>query len=384
MKYIIVLITLLLFSLSVSANVENNDIVFPGKFYTTEINSCTEMNYSTFSSNADINLVESLIGYDWPADHTANSNSRDVFHQAITEPMSKFMSATHNAIGNNNQANIKIAKNLLIDLAKADTLYDSIGYVEVLNKPDCYAGRGDPNAPCWYHEYEWARQVFSNYMITALWLRDELNKQELKNVSTYINKMYKKFIQPTELRKERQGFYGMANGGLSILAYASWTNNSELATAEINHRFNEMDRLFFEDGYINNNSFRGVRAQWYHSYGLNNALGYAYIAKLWGAKVPEKLQNKLVKASELTNLAITDLKKFKSRHFNGKNTNITEDPNDAIPHTHQSAFALDTLMKITTGVELEYDGAYIWKRKHEIKTSFGVDQLIGFNPNCIK
>ena len=51
----------------------------------------------------------------------------------------------------------------------------------------------------------------------------------------------------------------MANGGTSILAYASWTNNKELAAKEIDHRFKEMDRLFYEDGYINNNSFRGSR-----------------------------------------------------------------------------------------------------------------------------
>ena len=49
-------------------------------------------------------------------------------------------------------------------------------------KPECYAGSGDINAPCWYHEYEFARGVFSNYMITALWLKDELNEKEFKTL----------------------------------------------------------------------------------------------------------------------------------------------------------------------------------------------------------
>jgi hypothetical protein len=69
-----------------------------------------------------------------------------------------FVSATHNAISNNNQANIKIAKNFLVDLAKADTLYDSIGYYEVKKKPGCYAN-GDVNAPCWFHQYATARNI---------------------------------------------------------------------------------------------------------------------------------------------------------------------------------------------------------------------------------
>ncbi|SVD04459.1 uncharacterized protein METZ01_LOCUS357313, partial [marine metagenome] len=238
-------------------SVKASDINFPGKFYTTEIESCSAMvGTPTFNSSRSYNRVKGLIGYDWHADWEANSNSMSPLHDNITEPIIALMSATLNAIGNDNQANIKIAKNLLIDLAKADTLYDSIGYYDVKKKPTCYAG-GDVNAPCWYHEYQYARDVFGNYMIAALWLRDELNEQELIIVDKYINKMYKKFHKPIEFHKEEQGFYAMANGGIAILVYASWTNNKKLAAEEINHRFQEMDRLFYEDGYINNNSFRG-------------------------------------------------------------------------------------------------------------------------------
>ena len=364
------------------AKVKSKDINFAKAFYEDSIQSCSAMGTKTFSSQQTINQVEGLIGYDWHADHQANSNSLNVFHEAITGPIKSLMSATHNAIGNDNQANIKIAKNLLIDLAKADTLYDSIGYYEVKKKPACYAGSGDINAPCWYHEYEFARGVFSNYMIAALWLRNELNEQEFNIVNKYIKKMYKKFLKPIELQEEEQGFYQMANGGMSILVYASWTKKKKLAAKEINHRFKEMDRLFYEDGYINNNSFRGTRAQWYHSYGLNIALGYVYIANLWGAEVPEKLSNKLVKASELANLAITDYEAFRSRPFGEENFNITEDPKLAKKHTHQMAIAIDTLMKIVTGVELEHDAVYLQKRKYHTKD--GIDDLIGFNPNCIK
>ena len=382
MKKLLGIVCLFLFITSQGqAKVKSKNINFANAFYEDSIQSCSAMGSKTFSSQHTINRVEGLIGYDWHADHQANSNSLNVWHQAITGPIKTLMSATHNAIGNDNQANIKIAKNLLIDLAKADTLYDSIGYYEVKKKPDCYAGSGDINAPCWYHEYEFARGVFSNYMITALWLKDELNEKEFKIVNKYIKKMYKKFLKPIELQKQEQGFYQMANGGMSILVYASWTNNKKLAAKEINHRFKEMDRLFYEDGYINNNSFRGVRAQWYHSYGLDIALGYVYIANLWGAEIPEKLSNKLVKASELANLAITDYEAFRSRPFAGKNTNVTEHPKLAKKHTHQMAIAIDTLMKIVTGVELEHDAVYLEERKYHTKD--GIDDLIGFNPNCI-
>jgi len=366
---------------STLVKVKASDINFPGKFYTTEIESCSAMvGTPTFNSSRTYNRVKGLIGYDWHADWEANSSSLSPLHDNITEPIKVFMSATHNSIGNDNQANIKIAKNLLIDLAKADTLYDSIGYYDVKKKPGCYAN-GDINAPCWYHQYEFARGVFSNYMITALWLRDELNEQELKIVDQYIKKMYKKFLKPIEFQKQEQGFYQMANGGTSILVYASWTNNKKLAAEEINFRFNEMDRLFFNDGYIDNNSFRGVRDQWYHSYGLDIALGYVYIADLWGAEIPKKLHNKLVKASEVANLAITDWDEFTSRKYSGTQHNKISSKDSARMHTSQMAFALDTLMKIITGVELEHDAVYLQKRQWDMK--FGIDETIGFNPNCI-
>ena len=377
MKNLLLILVLSLFSIQ---SLAASNINFPGKFYTTEIKSCKAMaDTPTFSEASQIKKVKGLAGYDWHSDWEANSTSLRPLHHAITLPIQIFMTATHNAIANDNQANIIIAKNLLLDLAKADTLYDSIGYNEVRKKPMCYAN-GDPNSPCWFHEYQYARNVFARYIITSLWLRDELSEQEFKIVDQYVNQMYKKFIKPIEFHKEEKGFYQMANGGMAILAYASWTNDKELAAKEITHRFKEIDSLFYEDGYINDNSFRGYKGQFYHSLGLDSALGYVYVAKLWGAEVPTKLQNKLVKASEVVNLAITDWDKFKSRKYDGTQSNAIEDPKNAIKHTHQQAFALGTLMKVITGVELEHDAVYLQKRKYHAKD--GIDDLIGFNPNC--
>ena len=398
--------------------VKSYDITFPGNFYTDEIRSCKAVQPVAFESsisiikgdiiedrivkyngkeyivkgytqkdqtiiNDTVKIIEGLIGYDWHADHSANSNSMDVHHQAITVPMNLLMAATHNALSKNIKSEIDTAKNLLIDLAKTDTLYDSIGYYKVQKKPGCYAN-GDPNSPCWYHEYQYARNVFARYMVNALWLKDELNEQEFKIVNKYIEKMYKKFIEPVELEKQEQGFYQMANGGMAILAYASWTNDKELAAEEITHRFKEIDSLFYEDGYINDNSFRGYKGQWYHSLGLDSALGYIYIAKLWGAEVPTKLQNKLVKASEVVNLAITDWDKFKSRQHNKFVPNAILDPKNAMKYTHQYAIAIDTLMLEVTNVELEYDTTYLQKRNYQIEMSYGIDELIGFPAGCIQ
>jgi hypothetical protein len=116
--------------------------------------------------------------------------------------------------------------------------------------------------------------------------------------------------------------------------------------------------------------------------GLDIALGYVYIADLWGAEIPKKLHNKLVKASKVANLAIADWDKFTSRKYSGTQHNKISSKDHARMHTSHQAFALDTLMKIVTGVELAHDPVYLQKRQWEMK--FGIDETIGFNPNCIK
>ena len=45
------------------------------------------------------------------------------------------------------------------------------------------------------------------------------------------------------------------------------------------------------------------------------------------------------------------------------------------------AISIDTLMSIVTGIELESDPAYLKKREYH--AGDGVDDLIGFNANCI-
>ena len=351
MKKIVIILLFLLLSFPAQAKVKSKDIKFPGKFYTNKIETCKAMPDTTFELDFYKKRVDGLIGYDLHADHQANSNSLVVNHDNITVPIKVFLAATHNAIGKNEKGNIEIAKKLLVDLAKANTLYDSISIEGLKSKPKCWANN-DPNSPCWYHDYEFARGVFSNYMIGALWLKSELTKDEFKIVNKYIKKMYKKFLKPVEFKKQDAGIYQMANGGASTLVYASWTNNKKLAAKEINFRFKEFDKLIYDDGYINNNSFRGYRGQWYHSYGLNITLGYVYVAELWGAKIPEKLQKKITNSAKVANLAITDWKKFKSREFKGKNRNKISDPSNAIKHTHQMAIAVYKLMEVVTGIKL--------------------------------
>ena len=359
------------------AKVEPKELSFPKHFYIAEIKSCPYVGNAKFDKKNTLSSIKSLKTLDWMGEW-AKGNSRSVNHRNLTKPMKLFAIATHNAVGEQNESNIKIAKSILVDLAKSDFLFKTIGKKGLKKKPKCWAN-GDGNTPCWYHAYEFARDSFANLMIIAIYLKEYLNDDELKVLNVYIKKMNKKFIEPDAFNDENKGFYAMGNGGTPNLIYAHWSNNKKLAAKEFNFRFMQINKLFYEDGYINNNSFRGYRGLWYHSYGLNSALGYVYLANLWGAKVPEKVLYKITQASRILNLGIIDYEKYSSREHDGEQNNNKYKKKHARMHTHQEAIAIDTLMEIVTGIVLEYDAIYLQKRRER-----GIDDLVGFNANCIK
>ena len=377
MKKILLTLFGIFLCLSAEAKVKSKDISFPKHFYTDKIKSCSYVGGGNFKSKYKKAGIESLISLNWMSEW-ALGNSRSVNHLNLTGPMTSFAVATHNAIGNNDKEDIDVAKEILIKIAKANVLLDTIGKEELKKKPKCWKD-GNPEAPCWYHAYEFARDAFTNYLIIATYLKDNLNDKEFKTVNKYIKKMHKKFIKPDAFYDEDKGFYAMGNGGIPNLVFANWTNDKKLAAKEFNFRFYQIDKLFYEDGYINNNSFRGFRALWYHSYGLNSALGYVYLANLWGAEVPDTVINKITKAAEVLNLGITDYESFSSRKYDGEQKNNQYKKHNARKHTHQDALAIDTLMEIVTGIKLEKDITYLAKRP-----MYGIDDLIGFNANCIK
>jgi hypothetical protein len=356
-----------------------NDFEFPKFFYTTEIKECTALPPVSFDSDDSQNLVESVIGFDWHKYHMETGTSLVVDHSVINLPMQTWMIATHNALINGEDNNLAIAKDFAVQIAKVDTLHNSYGYEELKDLGMCWENN-DPDSPCHYHEYEFAANWFGMYLINMHSLKDEFNQEELKEVNRYIKKMFVKFLEPRMFEEQDKGFYGMANQGILALVYASWTDDKELATQEFNFRFQEMNRLFLDDGYIYNNSFRGTRGQWYHSYGVNIGLGYVHIAQAWNVPVPEQILYKLKKSAEIVNLAITDYDKFTSRELTEYVRNATSEEN-ARKFTHQMAFGIDVLMKRIVDVDLVNDPTWMSKKQFHIKE--GIDTNIGFNPLCI-
>ena len=109
----------------------SSDIIFAKGFYTDEIKDCSYMGNETFADQSTVESIRKLIGYDWVKDFEENSTSLTVVHDGITEPMRSFSIATHNAVGEGNSKKIQIAIEIAIELAKKETLFDTIGYKDL-------------------------------------------------------------------------------------------------------------------------------------------------------------------------------------------------------------------------------------------------------------
>ena len=109
--------------------VKSSDITFPGKFYTKEIESCSALpDRAKFDNASTFKIIENVIGYDWAKFHTETGTSLIVDHDVITVPAKLMLTAIQHAIANNNQANLDIGKELMLRIAKADTIHNSISY----------------------------------------------------------------------------------------------------------------------------------------------------------------------------------------------------------------------------------------------------------------
>ena len=382
-KILIILFSLLFFSLSAQAKVKSKDIKFPLGVYTEKIQSCKAIGYATLDQSFFDYVTNSTYymkdfpGFDWSTYHTKYANSRDSAQDIIMKPSTIFTAVVHKAISRGDKDKIKKAIQYLIKVSENETLLNTITLKQLESKPDCWKN-GDPTSPCWYHQYEMATRSWTIFMLGATQLKPHMDKQELKIVDKWAKKFWKKYYKPRLKLKYTNGFYAQANGGLSILVYAHWSDDMKLAANEINFRFERIDHFFMEDGYIKGNSFRGNRAQWYHTIGVNAALGYIWIAKQFGAKLPESIENKIINSLHVSNLAIIDREKFLSREWKKTRvTNTTKGGRDW--YTHPESFGLDTLMLKMYGIELANDPLYLDRR---IKK--GIDYQIGFNPNCIK
>ena len=408
--------------MSGSAYAKKNDIVIPKYFFANELTRETcplegvhghgswgktyweldlAINHVSKSKNPELqgnnydHLME-LTEYDWNKDHELRSNSLYVNHEKHSNRMALLHGTIVTAIIDNKmEEHGPIIAEVMVAWAEAGVMLSTLTSKEISKLKDegkvdklCYGNsKALTNSPCISHRPHEAQIYGATYIQQAYLMKDQFTKEQFQIVDEYIEALYKKYIEPwatKELttKESARGFIQMADGTISVLSYLAWKNKPEEAAEWIKKGIKKANKVVYKDGYIHNNSFRGVKDVWYHSQGVNNLLGLYAIAELWGyKKFPKKLKKKIDKTVDVLNLGLTDVKTYRKRKDPSGLKNFSTKQKDAAYHTHQMAISLDWLIeKYTDRDHTIVANDRMWKSK---KSAYFVDRNFGFEPKCI-
>ena len=415
---------IVVFNLLISGSVyaKKNDIVIPKYFFANELTKETcplkgvhghgswgktyweldlAINHVSKSKNPELqgnnyDHLMKLTEYDWNKDHELRSNSLYVNHEKHSNRMALLHGTIVTAIIDNKmEEHGPIIAEVMVAWAEAGVMLSTLTSKEISKLKDegkvdklCYGNsKALTNSPCISHRPHEAQIYGATYIQQAYLMKDQFTKEQFQIVDEYIDALYKKYIEPwatKELttKKSARGFIQMADGTISVLSYLAWKNKPEEAAKWIKKGIKKANKVVYKDGYIHNNSFRGVKDVWYHSQGVNNLLGLYAIAELWGyKKFPKKLKKKIDKTVDVLNLGLTDVKTYRKRKDPSGLKNFSTKQKDAAYHTHQMAISLDWLIeKYTDRDHTIVANDRMWKSK---KSAYFVDRNFGFEPKCI-
>ena len=358
--------------------------------------------------------MDKLKFYNWKGDHEKRSNSLDVYMEQLTNRMNFLNATLDNAIIQGElDVQAKLAIKLLVAYAENNLMLDSTSIPEIyaMKKKGtfdrCYKGKGNTKAVCHWHTAQEASRFAGQITIAALKVRPFMDKASSGIIGDYLKSLYEKFSQPWQdnhgkrwKKKSQVGFYQMGYGSFSVLAYAAYTQDKQLAHKTFEETYNYIDKRLLEDGFIVNNSFRGVRGFWYHTLGLNNILGFVALAGEWNYPLNDEFRLRISKAVDQMGLGARDIDAYHAQWIDKFNTktyrlkfagrdiyvgNSSLDEKDARYHIHQQAPFIDYLSKRYSDADVsffsqEVTGVKIWKYK---KRGAYYDRMLGFNPKCI-
>jgi hypothetical protein len=280
------------------------------------------------------------------------STSLTVNHDAFSANWPPILFNSYAAAGANDQA---LARTIIDGLRRLSDGQRYLNEPELItraqarNLPDCYSQ--GPDTPCPSHTPRFVARMYTNLLISAAVLNSYLTEDDRAAIMPWLDQGYKKFVLP-ELNTDQEGIYDFANNGMARLAYAALTNDINLARRELNERRRDFLRSIEPSGYIRDNSYRGVRALWYHTYGLDPALSYALVAREWGVDYfsDPSLGPRLMAAVDKTELGIRDHAAFRS--VGNRGDSFSTDQSDAREFVHQLALNLYLIAANEFGVRL--------------------------------
>ena len=343
-------------------------VEFAKDFFTEEIKQCGYAKMTTFN----VSYADALL-YVTPED-LYESGSLTVKWNYIGDKVLRLVDLSYTVASDKDAQGAKVLLNIIEEAANTNLMYNWENWNDIKGK-SCWKG---PDGKCAYHHPEFTTHFITGILISAIVLEEYITPQQKVTFDKYFAKMYKRFIRPQAFNNWSSGFYANANGGVGNIAYARWTNDEKLFLKEVNYRKKIIRGHFRKDGWIENNSWRGNRDYWYHTLGLDSALGYMLLARANGYDLfkDTDINSRISASIDKTVLGNKSLEEFSKKGYKGKN-HVTG-KRGARPHMHQESINLVQIMQ-------EEYGVYITPRKQHFSRQHGREKVsshVGFNASC--
>lgn len=354
--------------------VNAQNVTFPSDFFAERLqgSGCSRF-FSSSRLNGDLKMISGL-----SSASMTSTNSLTVNHDAFSKRWTTLLKVSYGAAARGDAASSRKVVATLVSLAKANALLNAPSFSSA-KRVECWEG-GRSDRPCPLHVVQHTGYTGIAMLYSAIVLEEYVNADQRRVLDAYFDKIYKKFISPLAANHARNdGLYEFGDYGLGVLAYARWKRDARLVKSELRKRRSSFIKKIDAQGMLKENSYRGYRGYWYHTLGAESAFGYALVARSFGtnffkdAKLGPRLQNLAIQTVN-GGRAYSD---FRARALQKSPKNAIKDPKAEIPHMHQFAVGLPTIINQEYGYGVKTASAY--KSKGRIET---ISKIIGFNADC--
>ena len=343
----------------------------PKDFIAEKLGTSCSRYYSPGRLSSDLQFIAQLRGVS-----LSSNNSLTINHDAISKRWTRLLGVSYGVAARNDSSGAKRIVNTLVGLAQSNAMLNVMSVSEA-KRVRCWSG-GNQNSVCPFHVVQHSGYSAVAMIISASVLEEYIQPNERAVLTKYFDSLYKKFISPLSRNGLRSdGLYEFADYGIGVLAYARWKGDRRLAAKEIKSRRSSFIKKIEANGLIDNNSFRGYRGYWYHTLGAESALGYALVARRFGVDLfrDRALGPRLKNMATQTVNGGTNYSFFRSLPTRGDNA--VRDASDEIPHMHQFAVNLPTIIGREYGYRVPIQNAYRSKSRSET-----ISRLVGFDVDC--
>jgi len=293
-------------------------------------------------------------------------------HDLFSNVWIKLNRASIIARAHDNSEIAHLAINELKRFADANVLLETIG-ARAANQMKCWKSSG---SSCPFHNAQTAAEFFANSTHAAINLRKWLNEVSSKKkvIDDWLAQGFAKYVKgaaDVQGTGPNGGLYEYMNQHIGVLFYAIYRNDPELFLSYAERGISQISRLLNKEGYIFNNSYRGSRAVWYHSLGVDGILGFGELLEAQGVQFFDRpdLKDRLLKSYANALRGASDWKWFESKGTKGKNF-ITDDARSR-RHLHQLASSI------------QYIGGWRYPEIGVLSLRTNFDKVIGADPLCI-